>query len=878
MIKRKPLLVSTSILLALTLLISFTPALLLKHQLKQQLLLLGADRVEVESLYLNPWSGYVELKGLAATAAARPDLKIGHLLSEISYRALWDKRLQITLLQLADAELHLQQQDQQWRLGPVLLPASAPGSDNQEQTPSTWRGGLNGFTASNISSSLTTPQMTQQLVIDQAQLQQPLHQWTPQQQTHFSLQGRLNDSPLSINTQGTPLAQQPTITLEIKLQALALAAITRPWLEGLQGELSTDLKLQIEQLDNGLQLSQSGSINLSNFSFTQASSAVSSSQIDWQGSAQQQLTDATLAHASTDTQLDIHQFRLEQPGLEFSEQKIALSGRLETDPKHLTFSGSLQTLPAQLSVQQLRLETQSAHWQGAVAVDLASAAVTAFSGAISVGPLQLNHQSGAALVAFQQLQLKQIQLPQPNQLEAASLQLQQLVLGADQPLLSLDKLDINRISASPARTHVGQIYPGVLTARLDLDSDKQPHRWLTWLEQLSGSPATEATAAAPTAQSGDDASPSSAPYPFKLGEFALQKPARIAITEQPAASAKPGKPLQLSINTLSLKELDSRSDQLSPFVLKAQANRFGSIELDGGYALFAESANAHWQGVIANLELPPFSPMMRSQTGYQIDSGKLELASQGTIKQGWVESSNNLTLNNLSVNPGRKDGSEQFDAKLGMPLGTALSLLTDSDDNVTLKLPVNGKLSDPSFGIQSVLNTVMTKVAREAALGYLTVALQPYGALFTLTRLAKHAVENSAINLEPVYFEQGSAELSAQGSDYLDKIAAMLNARNGLRLKLCGLSVGADQAWLLSQRPLVTAALAQTTASAAQPALPAALSEQEQAQLLQLAEERGFRVKTQLLSQHQVSEAQLFSCLAAVDPLNESRPQVRIGL
>ncbi|MEH6824185.1 MAG: hypothetical protein V7629_09785 [Motiliproteus sp.] len=243
MIKRKPLLISTSILLSLALLISFTPALLLKFQLKKQLLLLGADRVEVESLYLNPWTGYVEVKGLVVTAAARPDLKIGQLLTEISYRALWDKRLQIIRLQLADAELHLQQQDQQWRLGPVRLPPSTPEHDTPPQSPSLWRGGLNGFTASNIRSSFTTSQMAQQLVIDQAQLQQPLHQWTPQQQTQFSFRGRLNDSPLSINTQGTPLADQPAITFELKLQDLALAAITQPWLEGLQGQLSTDLKL-----------------------------------------------------------------------------------------------------------------------------------------------------------------------------------------------------------------------------------------------------------------------------------------------------------------------------------------------------------------------------------------------------------------------------------------------------------------------------------------------------------------------------------------------------------------------------------------------------------------------------------------------------------
>ncbi|MEH6470719.1 MAG: DUF748 domain-containing protein [Halopseudomonas sp.] len=958
MINRKPLLISTAVIVTLVLLISFAPALVLKYQLNKQMRLLGADQVGVESLYLNPWTGYIELKGLSATATDRPALAIGHLLAEISYRALWSKRIEVTQLQLANIELHLQQPEQQWLLGPLLLPAPEPSSE-PDQEPSKWRAGINGFSLANINASLTTPQMSQRLVIDQADLQR-LHQWTPQQQTQLKLEGQINDSLISLGTHGTPLASQPQIEIELKLEKLALEPLASPWLKGLKGDLSTDLMLQLELLEDGLKLDQSGTLSLTDFGLSQASLAVSSAQIDWQGSAQQQLTGGALVQANTDTKLQIQQLavqleqpelalqeqsllldgrieatgtqqfsfdglfssgeaqikmpellvanqarswqgridlslteqglgqlvtngvvqlqqlQLEQAGLKLTEQQIELKGRLETDAKQLSFDGGLQTQPSQINFQQLQIATQARQWQGALGVDLASAAVTSFSGDISVDSVQVKHQDGNALVAFEQLNLNQIQLPQPNQLDATSLQLQQLVLGGEQPLLALDKLSINGISSSPTRTHINQIHPSEIKARFDLDGDKKPYRWLAWLAQLTGSQASadKADADAKPQQTAND---DSSPYPFKLNQFALQQPAQITITEQSPTTKKPGRPLNTTIEVLTLADVDTSSDQVSPFKLNARTHRFGYVELEGNYALFAESPNALWQGNISGMALPPFSRMMRSQTGYQIESGKLELQTQGTITTGLVDSTNHVVINNLSVKPATKDSTTEFDGKLGMPLGTAVSLLTDSDDNVELDLPIKGKLSDPEFGIQSVLNIVMLKVTREAAVGYLALTLQPYGAILGLGRLAMDAAGGSGINLEPIHFEPGSAQLTPQGVDYLSKIGKMLADRDGLRLKLCGQSVAADKAWLISQRP-APKPQPQTTASAAQPSMPIALTEQEHNALIQLAEERGFSVKTHLLAQHKVKDGQLFSCLANVDTQVEAPPSVKLGL
>ena len=963
---RKSLLIGTAITLTLVLLISFAPALTVKYQLRKQLLQLGAEQVDIASVYLNPWSGYFELKGLSASAQDKPSLKLGLLQTELGYRELWSKRLLITQLKLDDTELHLRQHQQQWQLGPITLPAPAEESE-PESEPTEWRWGLNGFEINRLNSSYSDDQMSHHFVIDSAVLKL-LHQWTPQEHSELNFHGQLNNSPIRIDTRGTPLAALPKLVFDIQLEELALAPLSAPWVPGLQGSLTTHLKVELEQLENGIKLRQSGNLALADFGYQSPELTTSAASISWQGSASQQLDDGTLTSVDTDNtliidglvlnqseaglvaaeqqlklegavrlegtekiafngkfgsakstltlpeldlstearswngqidvelgseglsqlrtdgELKLEQLALQQPGLQLNEQQIALSGQLQTDLKALIFDGQLATQPARIAYQQLRIANQSRRWQGGLTLDLATAALNRLSGDIKLGPLQLKHRDGQPLVDFKALQLKQLATPEPNQIQIGQIQLDQLKLGDQQPLLTLDKLAINEILASETATQIASIHPGELNTRVDLDQDKQPYRWLEWVALLSGTPkpTSETKAEQQTAKQAADKADDSATYPFKLRQFALQQPAQIQVSEYSKKTKKQGKPVKLTINQFNLEQVDTTSTDTSPFKLQAQANRFGKIELAGNYALFADNPDAQWQSKISGMSLPPFSRLMRRETGYQIQSGKLALNSNGTIKQGLVDSSNHLVINNFVVEPASKGATDEFDGQLGMPLGTAVSLLTDSKDNVELDLPVKGALSDPEFGVQSVINIVMAKVAREAAMGYLAVTLQPYGALLSLGRMAANAVEGSAINLDPIQFEPGSSTLTPASQDYLAKIGGMLKERKGLRLKLCGQSVAADAQWLLAQRQPTTsqpgASASQAAASTTDKPAPPELNEQELEQLLQLAEERGFIVKNHLIGQHKADDGQLFSCLAKVSPTLDTPPQVKLGL
>ncbi|WP_421868580.1 DUF748 domain-containing protein [Motiliproteus sp.] len=955
---RKSLWIGTTLVVML-LAISFGPALVLKLQLKQQLKQLGAEQVGLASAYLNPWTGYLEIMGLSAKSAGQPELKVGRFEAEVSYGALWDKRLQLTRLNLSDAAFHLRQKGSEIQLGPLTLPKAAEEeSDSSEGTD--WRWGLNGFQFDRLQASYQNPQFSQRLQIDQATLKL-LYQWTPDKHTELTVNGELNGSPIRIDTKGTPLAQRPQLEFDIKLDRLDLAPLSAPWVPGLEGLLSTELTINVEQRDSGFALQQSGSLRLDGFTYQADGLKTATPQIRWQGSAAQQLAqgnlsgiqsnndlqlkqlelelaDAGLAlkesdisvkakidlkgtqkihfdgnlntgtaeinlpelqlsnqsrswqgkvdvalgeeglqKLTTDGQLQLNQLRLSQPELQVNEQQIALTGQLETNLKQLLFKGLLETAPAQVNLQQLQLSNQSRRWQGDLALDLETQQLNALSGDLALGPLKVQHQDGTDLIQLDNFSLTGLNAPAPNQLASDKLQLTKLQLGNNEPLLTLDQLTITQLSGSKQGASIAQIQPGALVARVDLGADKTPYRWQEWLAKLQPNAGSEQSHEQKQTEKETQQQP---PFPFTLAELTLQQPATILLSEYSPKLKAQTKPVQLTLSELSLAKLNTLSDQSSPFKLKAKANRFGEIELDGSYALFADKTNAQWQSRIKGMALPPFSRFMNQATGYEFESGKLGLTSQGKINEGLVNSTNKLSINNLSVEPAGPNSTQEFDGQLGMPLGVAVALLTDDKDNVELDLPVKGSLDDPEFGIQSVINIVMTKVAKEAAMGYLSASLQPYGALLSLGRMALDAAEGSAIKLEPVYFEPGSSQLTPVGQDYLAKIGGILQERKGLRLKLCGISVASDLEWVIQQRPKPASKppASASAASASAPTAAPAPTPLEIAQLQDLAEERGISVKSYLIDQLKANDDQLFSCLAKIDTTLQLKPQVRMGL
>ena len=337
-------------------------------------------------------------------------------------------------------------------------------------------------------------------------------------------------------------------------------------------------------------------------------------------------------------------------------------------------------------------------------------------------------------------------------------------------------------------------------------------------------------------------------------------------------SVKPNFKSRVVVNSLTARNLDSASQRLSPVVLKARINDSANLTLDAQVAPFSQPLAASWKANLENLSLPVLSPYAGKFAGYFLDSGKLNLASKGSIKSEQLKGENAIAIAQLEVRTAETAATSSADQSLGMPLGMALSILEDDEGNIDLDIPLSGSLQDPNFGLGSVLEIIAEKGVKQAAMGFLTKALQPYGALISLASMAMDAEQSgSFITLGPVQFKPADQAVSQDMKDYLGKVAGMLASREGLNLKLCGHAVQQDRALLLAE-------LQQQAVAAGQPIEPKLLEEPLKERMLALAKARGESVAKQLKSVG-VAEQRIFQCFPKLS-LEDAKlaPLVSLGL
>lgn len=193
----------------------------------------------------------------------------------------------------------------------------------------------------------------------------------------------------------------------------------------------------------------------------------------------------------------------------------------------------------------------------------------------------------------------------------------------------------------------------------------------------------------------------------------------------------------------------------------------------------AGSGELHIQG----LELSLLSGYFAQSYGKGIRSGNLDMNLLISIKQGFLKSAGDLFARKVSFSDIK--GGEAV-SKMMMPLGSALDVLKDGDDNITLQFSSEGKLDDPSFKLSGVWDKVLSKAASRSVIFLVGQALQPYALVLTageyLYDQSKH------ISLKPIVFTQGHATGKDAHPDmkaYAEKMADLLSKKTSLLLEIC---------------------------------------------------------------------------------------------
>lgn len=169
------------------------------------------------------------------------------------------------------------------------------------------------------------------------------------------------------------------------------------------------------------------------------------------------------------------------------------------------------------------------------------------------------------------------------------------------------------------------------------------------------------------------------------------------------------------------------------------------------------------------IDLPGLTMYSLKYAGYPIVQGKLSLDVAYHIKDNQLDASNSLKIEELTFG----DQVDGPDAK-HLPIPFLVSLLTDSNGQIALDLPISGSINDPQFSIAGLIGKVFMDVIEKVITSPFTLLAHAFG----------HA--GGSDELSYVEFAPGSAHLTDAGKTKLNNLANALQQRPALQLNVRG--------------------------------------------------------------------------------------------
>lgn len=392
---------------------------------------------------------------------------------------------------------------------------------------------------------------------------------------------------------------------------------------------------------------------------------------------------------------------------------------------------------------------------------------------------------------------------------------------------------------------------------------------LDWL-----SPADEEPARAEEAVPADEAEEAPG-FGVQLGLLELDGENRLTLRDESLVV-----PVEIAIGpaTVTVENVDSADpERRSRVAVEASLGDYASVALEGSIAPFADQITGEIQGEVKSVDLPPFSPYTERYLGYRVLTGTLGAEMDVRVLAGRLDSVLDLRASKLEIGTLDADQKDEFTEELGLPLASALSLLTDRNGDIELKVPVEGDLADPEIGIGDALRRAARKGAAKALKTGAMAYFAPVGAAVMVGRLFGRV---TALRFEPVEFEPGSSDLPPAALEHLGKMSELLQDRPKVRPNLCGLAVAADHSVLAAPAPGAPPAsasppAASTGGAAGGAGTPPPLRSEP---MLQLARSRAEAIKGWLASQGGLDPDRLFICSPEVDEAEGAHPRVEISI
>ena len=169
--------------------------------------------------------------------------------------------------------------------------------------------------------------------------------------------------------------------------------------------------------------------------------------------------------------------------------------------------------------------------------------------------------------------------------------------------------------------------------------------------------------------------------------------------------------------------------------------------------------------VLKEIPLVPASPYTAKYIGNEIAGGKLNLKLSYKIEDGKLNASNDLNLDRFEL--GKEVASKDA---LSLPIGLAVSILKDGDDQIDISLPLSGAMNDPKFSYGALVWGAVKKLLSD-------IVLSPF-------RFMGKIAGVDTKKLESIDFEAASSEILISENSKIDDLAKVAKAKPELKIIL----------------------------------------------------------------------------------------------
>ncbi|MFT4518197.1 MAG: hypothetical protein ACI9JM_000578 [Halioglobus sp.] len=212
--------------------------------------------------------------------------------------------------------------------------------------------------------------------------------------------------------------------------------------------------------------------------------------------------------------------------------------------------------------------------------------------------------------------------------------------------------------------------------------------------------------------------------------------------------------------------LSSRPRDTAKVDIKGSVDSYAPVALKGEFNPLKTPASMDLALTFDGVDLARVTPYSGTYAGYAINRGLLTMDLQYTLDDNHLVGANNLVIDQLKL--GDKVDSDQA---ADIPLALALSLLTDTNGVIDMKLPVKGDVNDPSFQLSSVIAGAFFNLITKAVTA-------PFSLLANLV--------NTKDDLQHLAFAVGSDQLDDANRAKLEQLGAALAQRPKLSVVLNG--------------------------------------------------------------------------------------------